>query len=233
MTTVANANPLYDTHRWTLSPNGTVYVLEPASGSQPARPIRLGRALQCSHRSKHNLNNGATVTALIMKVEVSPDAVATSSTDAMQSPTLPIQRYYTLTEGLFGTFTKDVPNFVSHSGAVSAFILFQEKPNSKEYKAGKWMKTLLAKEVRPVPPDPNKSNPSVAPRQLTLDFDRVVSPVGGGDGPAVFGLRPPATQRTPEVAERSREEVAQEVRGLTSSQPGPGELARAQRTWSQ
>jgi hypothetical protein len=92
MASASNANPLYDTYAWTLSPNGTLYVLNPAMGRQPARVIRLGRAMACTHRSKHQLATGPLVPALVFKVE-KHEQQASSSADAMQSPSLPTVHY--------------------------------------------------------------------------------------------------------------------------------------------
>lgn len=224
MSTVNAPNPLYDTYLWTLSPNGTLYVLRPAMGQEPAKAIRLGRVNACTHRSKHVLTSGTQVSALVLRVMVDPEAAGSSAEHALQSPTMATQQFYIVAEAKFGTFTKHLPSFASHEGAVAAFKQWKEKPNSKDCKQGKWMKSFLINTVRTTAADPRLSNPSLGtstPRQLNQEFDDAVRPTPSG-GPAVFAAqdRQTPTQAPP----RSRESVMQEVAGLTSSQPLAGEL---------
>jgi hypothetical protein len=121
MTSASNANPLYDSYDWTLSPNGTLYVLNPAMGIQPARPIRLGRAMACTHRSKHLVPTGLQVYVLVFKVENQEQSQASSSADAMQSPSLPTVYYYVVQESKCTTFTDSLPGFKSHGALMAAF----------------------------------------------------------------------------------------------------------------
>ena len=225
MASASNANPLYDTYAWTLSPNGTLYVLNPGMGMQSARGIRLGRAMACTHRSKHLLPNGSYVSALVFKVEKHEQLASSSAEAAMQSPSHPTVHYYVVQKGKCTTFEDSLPGFKSHDDLMAAFGTWHNQAANKDNRQGKWMKTFLTNTVRPAGADPRLSNSShsSAPRALEHEFKGAASPPLATAAPLmVFGAARGTT--TP----RSAAETSMAVANLTSSQPEaaalPGEL---------
>ena len=218
MSSASNANPLYDSYAWTLSPNGTLYVLSPGMGRHPARPIRCGRAMACTHRSKHLIPTGTLVSALVFKVEHHEQQQAHSSADAMQSPSHPTVHYYVVQEGKCTTFEDSLPGFKSHEDLMAAFGTWHNQASNKENRQGKWMKTFLANTIRPAGVDPNLSNP----RALESEFkDAASSSPATTEELMVFGRGRGGTPS------RSNTDTSLAVAGLTSSQPDaalPGEL---------
>ena len=216
MTSSTANNPTYETYPWTISPNGTLYVLTKPLDRAPPSLTRLGRVLGCSHKSKWFFTASQPGPALILKVEKAPEDQSSSS-QALQSPTQPIQVCYVVGEYNYSPFTPYLPDFKYHEGVYAAFTKFSKKP--REWKQGKWLKEVLKKELARHVPDPSLSNPRPTDStRKTLDQEFTQATTRPGVFTSSVAEETDQPSSPPTAADRARIErlVAQQ----TSSQPG-------------